>query len=335
MEPISLGKCLSDGHNTIEVESICIKPGCTKSRLACGKCITSVHKGCSSAILFLDELENGADKFWSTPELKDIQAAKTVLSKYYNSEDLNNEEKLKRDYGAMVDEQIDKFIKSITDSLNQSREDVKKKYNDRVDQSKNLFNELTKNFSIPIRSSSEKLKEGSANKISLESLNSELTQLLNGFWSDAQEKSKKCILDVKIFENSLAISPNLEELDDLMKKINPALKNIPANLIKGSWTLDPLAKATKITLSDDCLTAKKSEGSSHCAVCSNIPLSDGIYSWEVKVSGITKTNGDWVRFGLVAMKVVGDVNSFTYAANWAVHSANYSGNNVCRMTKTG
>jgi len=210
----------------------------------------------------------------------------------------------------------------------------KKKYNDRVDQSRSLFGEITKNFSIPIQSLSEKLKEGSANKISLESLNSELTQLLNDFWSDAQEKSKKCkTLDCKTFENTLAISPNLQGLDDLLENINPLLKNIPANLIKGSWTLDPLAKATKITLSDDCLTAKKSEGSSHCAVCSNIPLSDGIYSWEIKVSGITKENRDYVQFGLVDKKEMGDVNSFASKANWSVHSGNYAGN-LCKMTKT-
>jgi len=109
---------------------------------------------------------------------------------------------------------------------------------------------------------------------------------------------------------------------------------LPSYSIPTLWQFDATAKSSQITLTNDNYTAKKNEVTGHAAVCGNNPLGDGISSWEIKVNGITKGNGDWVQFGLLDKNENGDFEKFAFGNSWAVFSGNYHGN-VIKMTKTG
>jgi len=99
------------------------------------------------------------------------------------------------------------------------------------------------------------------------------------------------------------------------------------------WKLDSTAKSSRITLSNDDNTVKKTEGVGHAAVCSNEPLTKEPSMWEVTVSGITKQKGDWVQFGVFEKSESTDFEKFGYGNSWAVCSGNYYGN-VIKMTKS-
>ena len=156
---------------------------------------------------------------------------------------------------------------------------------------------------------------------------------INDYESNAKKINDERFFKYKHFEI-------MEEYSKLQKFLAEKKSQIIYNLKDDIILFDKNFKQTNIEVNEDCLEARKVNGTAHQTILFNKCFLKGTHKWSLQLEDMQESNGDWIQFGVLNkadFNNSNDVNSYVSPYNqnsWSIASSNYF-KRIERMNLTG